>query len=87
MIGYIELDPKAKVAKKESQLLGSTASKCAGLGVAAHFPGCASVDEIALAACAEQSARCRFCRALNAFDALATDCDDFDDEVTNGSCP
>jgi len=87
VIGYIELDPKAKVAKKESQLLGGTAKKCAGLAVAAYFPGCASVDEIALAACAEQAARCRFCRALNDFDALATDCDAFDDDVANASCP
>jgi len=87
VIGYIELDPKAKVAKKESQLLGGTASKCAGLAIAAHFPGCASADELLLAACAQQSARCRFCRALNDFDALATDCDDFDDELANASCP
>jgi hypothetical protein len=87
LIGYIELDPKAKVAKKESQLLGGTASKCAGLGVAAHFPGCASPDTTALAACAQRAARCRFCRALNAFDELSTDCDDFDDEMINTSCP
>jgi hypothetical protein len=87
VIGYIELDPKAKVAKKESQLLGGTAKKCAGLAVAAHFPGCASVDEVALAGCAEQATRCRFCRALNDFDGLATDCDAFDDEVANASCP
>ena len=87
VIGYIELDPKAKVAKKASQLLGGTAKRCAGLAVGGLFPGCASPDEVALASCAEAAARCRFCRALNAFDALATDCDDFDDEAANASCP
>jgi hypothetical protein len=31
--------------------------------------------------------RCEVCRGLNAVDDLACDCDTFDDDVANASCP
>jgi hypothetical protein len=69
-----------------------TVAKCASLAVAttvaALFPGdcVGAADPAALATCAARAARCRFCAALNAFDALALDCDAVDDGVANASC-
>jgi hypothetical protein len=55
--------------------------------LAAAFPGCAPADLPALNACAERSARCRFCQVLAVADGLATlDCDRFDNDTADLSC-
>lgn len=52
------------------------------------FPGrcAAAADADELATCAVAVVQCRFCRSLNAFDALDVDCDEFDDGIANDSC-
>ena len=37
--------------------------------------------------CLDRLVECRVCLGLNAADALNRDCDDFDDGLTNGTCP
>jgi hypothetical protein len=37
--------------------------------------------------CVIAAARCVACSKINAFDALALDCDQLDDQSANGSCP
>ena len=39
------------------------------------------------ATCVDEHGTCRFCRMLNAMDALVRPCDLYDDGVGNGSCP
>ena len=81
-------DEKGKIAKKEAALRDGAAKRCVGVALDAAFPGCApsaSVD--ALAGCAVRAARCRFCRAFDAFDGIAMDCDALDDGAANASCP
>jgi hypothetical protein len=37
--------------------------------------------------CLDRAVECRVCRALNAADDLARDCDLLDDDEDNDSCP
>jgi hypothetical protein len=88
----IAADPRDRVGRAVARLTDHAAAKCTpalvATTLAALFPGdCAGVaDPAALATCAARAARCRFCAALNAFDALALDCDAVDDGVANASC-
>jgi len=83
----IAADPKGKIAKKQTKLSDTVTSKCAGVTVATTFPGaCASTPLAGLAACLDERAECRVCRALNAIDGLSVDCDLFDDGLMNASC-
>jgi hypothetical protein len=88
LIGYVQADARGKIGKKEAKLAGAATNACGATALDAAFPGCApSADASALASCATSAARCRFCRAFNAFDGLAMDCDDLDDGAANASCP
>jgi cysteine-rich repeat protein len=88
LIGYLDADARGKIGKKEAKLAGAASNACGAAALDAAFPGCApSADVGALASCATSAARCRFCRAFNAFDGLAMDCDDLDDGAANASCP
>ena len=88
LLAFLEADAGGKLAQKEADLRAAARTKCGSVGLDAAFPGCApSADPTALAACATSDARCRFCRAFDAFDGLAIDCDDFDDAAANASCP
>ncbi len=87
LLGELQGDPEGKAAKKRSQLSSGVTKRCAGVDLAATFPGCAPADADALVTCATDSAECHFCQAFDAFDALAIDCDDFDDGTANASCP
>jgi uncharacterized repeat protein (TIGR03806 family) len=61
---------------------------CQGQALAALFPGdCALGDGSALAACMGDQARCHFCRQIETADGLTIDCDDFDNDADDGSCP
>jgi hypothetical protein len=88
----LEADPKGKIAA-QCAADGVLATKvlprsCAApVDLATAFPGCAEGGPAAFAACAERAGRCRACVGLGAADALAVDCDDFDDGTANASCP
>jgi hypothetical protein len=87
LVDYLESDPSHAVSKPFTALATSAAKKCALVNLATAFPGCAPADVPALTACVERASRCRFCRELRDMDALAIDCDLFDDADTgNTSC-
>jgi hypothetical protein len=78
-------DPKGKIAKTcNTKLADSITKKCLGVDTDAAFPECAGRD---LVECLNESVQCWVCLALNAADAIDRDCDEFDDEASNGSCP
>lgn len=86
--GYLAAEGAAKVEKKVAKLAAGAQKSCAAVAdLTGAFPGCAPADVAGLVACAERAATCRFCRALNAFDAMTMDCDAMDDGVANLSCP
>ena len=64
-------------------------SKKCGPYLVASFPGAcgAAADTTAFATCVDRLVECRVCRMLNATDALAEDCDLFDDAILNSTCP
>jgi hypothetical protein len=86
-------DPKGKVAKRVSQIDDAINVKCTGkevTGLAALFPGeCAAEPDGTIGACFATRAQCRFCQSINAADEIVppVDCDLFDDNVANASCP
>jgi len=88
----LDADPKGKLAA-QCGAAGVLATKllprscpAPAVDLAAAFPGCGEADPAAFAACAERAGRCRACTSLGAADALAADCDAFDDGAANGSC-
>jgi cysteine-rich repeat protein len=87
LLGYLQADAHGKIAKKEAAVASTVTKRCGGVALGTAFPGCAPADAAALSSCAAGAARCRFCRALNAYDGLAMDCDALDDASANGSCP
>lgn len=87
LLGYVQADALGKLQRKEAAVASTATKRCGGVALATAFPGCAPPDAAALASCASGAARCRFCRALNAYDGLAMDCESLDDGVANGSCP
>ena len=65
--------------------------KCAALQArpGTIFPGACgegnpNLNEVE--ACVIAAARCEACLKINAFDNLNLDCDQADDQITNGSC-
>jgi hypothetical protein len=87
LLAHLASDPKGGVSKLFTALDAGAAKRCGGVDLVAAFPGCAPADLPSLGACAERAARCRFCRELEAFDALTLDCDTFDDaDGANASC-
>jgi cysteine-rich repeat protein len=85
---FLLADAQGRIAAKEAAVRTAVRNSCTVPMLDAAFPGCApsaSLNE--LASCAIDDARCRFCTAFNAFDGLAIDCDAFDDDLANGSCP
>ena len=95
--GCMGTDPKGKIAKACDPVTGKIRSaidkKCEGADFPGlfpqlvAFPGCGTDDHATLATCLDRIVECRVCLALNQADALARDCDDFDDGMLNGSCP
>jgi mono/diheme cytochrome c family protein len=87
------VDPKGKITKACHPVTGriaqDLANRCVeeGVDLLVAFPPCADADPTDVASCIDRAVECRVCLALNAGDGLARDCDDFDDGVTNGSCP
>jgi cysteine-rich repeat protein len=88
VLGYVLRDDKGKIARRVQQLADKLSQVCGEAVVSSLFGGsCDGVTTLAeIASCAEQCARCRFCRAQNDFNGLAIACDDYDDGTANGSC-
>lgn len=88
ILEYLDDDAADAIEKKENAIGNAATNTCQDVpNLAVAFPGCDESDPTALAACATTAARCRFCMALNAYDALSIDCDLFDDETDDASCP
>jgi hypothetical protein len=84
------LSSSDKIRKQEGQLAQKVESQCSGLVAlpSAIFPGFCADDSLATVEdCVIAAARCVACLKINAFDALALDCDQVDDGNANGSCP
>lgn len=86
-------DPKEKLLKRADQVSEDIQAKCLDKGVTTlgiEFPGaCALEPDPTFGDCIVTRVRCRFCRAANYADAIVDpiDCDIFDDDVSNASCP
>jgi pimeloyl-ACP methyl ester carboxylesterase len=87
--GSIAADSDGKIAGARAKLGDAIDKKCgSGVSTALALPGlCASRSGNALRDCIDQRVECRVCLALNAIDDLAVDCDLFDDQQVNLSCP
>ncbi|MCH6562087.1 MAG: PQQ-binding-like beta-propeller repeat protein [Myxococcales bacterium] len=84
------LDLKGKIAKDcVTKIDDKLSKKCGSAVIATVFPGeCSGSSNLAeLGDCLDRLVECRVCLGLNAADALSRDCDEFDDGLTNGSCP
>ncbi len=84
------LDPKGKIVKDcVTKIDDSLSKKCGSAVIAMAFPGeCSGSANLAdLGDCLDRLVECRACLGLNASDSLNRDCDDFDDGLTNGTCP
>jgi hypothetical protein len=77
---------KAVPKCQDTKLSDKISTSCAGN--LAVFPACgipsSSQD---LRDCLDGLVRCGVCRGLNAVDDLVRDCDTFDDDMANASCP
>lgn len=79
-------DPKMKITKAQVKLLTGIQKKCAT--TTDPLPGgvCSGLNDSGLSFCLEKRVRCAVCLTTRASDGLTIDCDDFDDDVANGSC-
>ena len=85
---FLLADATGKIAAQEASVRTAVRTSCTAGILDTAFPGCApsaSLNE--MASCAIGAARCRFCRGFNAFDGIAIDCEAFDDDLANASCP
>src|SRR5215470_2876679 len=87
--GSIAADSDGKIAGARAKLGDAINKQCgSGVSTALALPAlCASRSGNALRDCIDQRVECRVCLALNAIDGLAVDCDMFDDQQVNLSCP
>jgi cysteine-rich repeat protein len=85
-------DPRGKIAKtctNPTKGIGKAIDKkCVGKDTGQVFLGvCAGEPLDQVDECIEKVVECRVCILINQADALAKDCDLFDDGAANGSCP
>jgi hypothetical protein len=81
-------DPSGKPQKVISAIAPASCFGPATTPAASMFPGeCAGAATAAdLSTCSAAVAKCHFCRALNVFDGLEIDCDQFDNGTPDASC-
>jgi hypothetical protein len=80
-------DPKSRLAKAAAKLAKERGVRCAGVDLAAAWPGtCAGRADAAFDACLADRAACRGCLTLDGVYALGADCDAVDDAAANLSC-
>jgi hypothetical protein len=81
-------DPRGRVSEVcETKLADKINRVCQVGDISIAFPGCSGTDHNQLGTCLDRLVRCQVCLGLNAADDLTTDCDGFDDEAVNQSCP
>lgn len=81
----IDADGQGRIDRARDRLATDDARYCGAYNHDPLFPGyCAFAADFL--PCVEVRARCRVCEALNRMDALAMDCETFDDGLANGSC-
>lgn len=81
-------DRRGKIEKRcDTELDAVIAESCVGVDLEEAFPGCDEEEAFEFARCARESVRCETCEALNAVNDLGVNCDDFDDDSDNDSCP
>jgi pimeloyl-ACP methyl ester carboxylesterase len=87
--GSIAADTDGKIAAARAKLGDAIDKKCGPpASTALALPGlCAGRSGAALRDCVDQRVECRVCLMLNAIDNLGVDCDTFDDQQVNLSCP
>jgi hypothetical protein len=84
----MKADPRNKIARAESNLANRVGRTCQG-NLASLFPGTCSGSAgtaLNLAACANEAARCRSCKAAEGFGALTLGCEGFDNGLEDSSC-
>lgn len=80
-------DAKGTVARARDQAEGRVRQRCAGVGIAAAFPGdCAAAPLDQLFPCAQQRADCDVCSSLNGADRLSHGCHQFQNGVATTYC-
>ena len=87
---FAQIDADGSAAAALTRLQADTASACAGAALATALPGLAALchaTPTALSDCAAARARCRACAALRDTGGRQLDCDLFDDDTANASCP
>jgi hypothetical protein len=78
---------RRRVGKARGRLISSASRRCRRTSADTAFPGvCASRGIAQPGHCMAARALCRACKAANAMDMLAVDCDALDDGLDNGSC-
>lgn len=81
----IDTDRRGKVARARAKLTATMNGACAMTTLATAFPGdCAAASDVP--ACVATRSRCHVCNVFDQADALAADCDLFDDALGNASC-
>jgi peptidyl-Asp metalloendopeptidase len=81
------IDGSSKLAMALEKLSSARLRKCSTVDLAAAFPGeCGAWTGSTFDACVAASASCRACRLFNGADALARDCDLFDNAAADSSC-
>jgi hypothetical protein len=87
------LSSNKRITAVEGRLVNGVDRACNSLlaSPGAIFPGSCGIDNPndlgQIEACVIAAARCEACLKINAFDNLNLDCDQADDQNTNGSCP
>lgn len=90
VLRHVDEDTR-RIPRAVASLVSELGGPCSGSGVALGqlFPGdCASApDANAFADCLLEHARCHFCREFETADSLTIDCDEWDNDAIDGSCP
>ena len=81
-------DASGKLARARDKTSSKMAQTCASVDVSQTLPGSCSTspDGTAAADCAVEVTLCETCLELNVIDGMAYDCDQFDNNLADGSC-
>lgn|GEM_PF-566872 len=87
-LGAVNTDTSGKLARAETKLASKIAGHCGSVSLAGTLPGnCSGSSTVGETSdCAVASARCNACLALNGIDGMAHDCEQFDNNLADGSC-
>jgi cysteine-rich repeat protein len=87
VVDCIETDAKSKISKAVTKLSKIT-DKCTLAQVPELFKGkCKdAASPAAFLSCLDRLVECRFCQAIESFDGMPLNCDQFDDGEQNGTC-